>query len=165
MTSFGLVNPGPDWWLKPLAPSINTLRPRKNGRHFPDDIFKYIFLNENIWIWIMISLKFVPKGSINNIPELVQIMAWCRPGDMPLSEPMMDNLPTHICVTQPQWVNTDTSTGSGTASIFMDIIGIRHLRKPSQHNTHAISSLIPRWHSTHISPQLSRVNLDNNRAN
>ena len=28
----------------------NTLRPRQNGRHFPDDIFKWIFLNENIWI-------------------------------------------------------------------------------------------------------------------
>ena len=33
-------------------------------------------------------------------------MAWRRPGDKPLSEPMMVRLPTHICVTQPQWVNT-----------------------------------------------------------
>ena len=70
-----------------------------------DAIFKRIFLNENIWIPIEISLKFVPKGSINNIPALVQIMAWRRPGDEPLSEPMMFNLLTHICVTQPQWVN------------------------------------------------------------
>ena len=31
-------------------------------------------------------------------------MAWRRPGDKPLSEPMMVSLPTHICVTQPQWV-------------------------------------------------------------
>ena len=84
---------------------IYTLRPRQNGRHFADDIFKRIFLNENIWIPIKISLKFVPKGSINNIPALVQIMAWRRPGDKPLSEPMMVNLPTHICVTRPQWVN------------------------------------------------------------
>ena len=84
---------------------INTLRPRQNGRHFADDIFKRIFLNENIWISIKISLKFVPKGSINNISALVQIMAWRRPGDKPLSEPMMVNLPTHICVTRPQWVN------------------------------------------------------------
>ena len=37
--------------------------------------FKCIFLNENIWISIKISLKFVPKGPINNIPALVQIMA------------------------------------------------------------------------------------------
>ena len=84
---------------------FNTLRPRQNGHHFADDILKRIFLNENIWIPIKISLKFVPEGSINNIPVLVQIMAWRRPGDKPLSEPMMVNLPTHICVTRPQWVN------------------------------------------------------------
>ena len=36
----------------------------------------------------------------------VVIMAWRRPGDKPLSEPMMVNLLTHICVTRPQWVNT-----------------------------------------------------------
>ena len=46
---------------------------------------------------IKISLKFVPKDRINNIPALVQIMAWRRPGDKPLSEPMMVSLPTHIC--------------------------------------------------------------------
>ena len=84
---------------------VNTLRPRQNGRHSPDDIFKCIFLNENVWISIKISLKFVPKGSIENIPALVQIMAWRRPGDKPLSELMMVNLLTHICVTRPQWVN------------------------------------------------------------
>ena len=84
---------------------VNTLRPRQDGRHFPDDIFKCIFLNENIWISINVSLKFVPKGQINNIPALVQIMAWRRPGDKPLFEPMMVRLPTHICVTRPQWVN------------------------------------------------------------
>ena len=31
-------------------------------------------------------------------------MAWRRPGDKPLSEPMMVRLVTHICVTRPQWV-------------------------------------------------------------
>ena len=41
------------------------------GRHFPDDIFKCIFLNENVYISIKISLNFVPKGQINNIPALV----------------------------------------------------------------------------------------------
>ena len=82
----------------------NTLRPRQNGRHFADDVFKWIFLNENIWIPIEISLMFVPQGPINNIPALFQIMAWRRPGDKPLSGPMMVRLPTHICVTRPQWV-------------------------------------------------------------
>ena len=80
------------------------MRPRQNGRHFPDNIFKCIFLHGNEWISIKISLKFVPKGPINNIPALVQIMAWRRPGDKPLYEPMMVRLPTHICVSRPQWV-------------------------------------------------------------
>ena len=80
------------------------MRSRQNGRHFADDIFKCIFLNENVLIPITISLKFVPKGPINNIPALVQIMAWRRPGDKPLSEQMMVSLPTHICVARPQWV-------------------------------------------------------------
>ena len=83
---------------------VNTLRPRQNGPHFPDDIFKWIFLNEIVWILISISLKFVPRGPINNIPTLVQVMAWRRPGDKPLSEPMMVSLLIHICVTRPQWV-------------------------------------------------------------
>ena len=81
---------------------FNTLRPRQDGRHFPDDTFKRIFVNENVSIPIKISLKFVPKGPINNIPALVQIMAWRRPGDKPLSEPMMVSLLTHICVTRLQ---------------------------------------------------------------
>ena len=68
-----------------------------------DHIFEYIFLNKK-WIWSKISLKFVPKGLIINIPALVQTMAWCCPGDKPLSEPMVVRLPMHICVTRPQWV-------------------------------------------------------------
>ena len=80
-----------------------TLRPRQDGCHFPDDIFRFIFLNENIRIAINISLSFVPKGRIDNIPASVQIMAWRRSGDKPLSEPMMVSLLTHICGTRPQW--------------------------------------------------------------
>ena len=75
---------------------VNTLRPRQNGRHFADDVFKCIFLNENVWISLKISLKFVPEGLINNIPSLVQIMAWRWPGDKPSSEAMMVSLLMHI---------------------------------------------------------------------
>ena len=39
----------------------------KNGRHLPDDILKYIFLNETAGISIKISLTFVPEDPINNI--------------------------------------------------------------------------------------------------
>ena len=94
--------------------SINTLRPRQNGHHLPDDILKWIFLNENVWISIKISLKFFPKGPINNIPALVQIMAWRRPGDKPLYVPMMVCLLTHICVTRPQWVKVSQITCNST---------------------------------------------------
>ena len=82
--------------------TLNTLRPRQNGRHFADDRLKYIFLNQNVWISIKISLKFVPKGKINNIPALVWIMVWHREGNKPLSETMMVRLPTYICSTWPQ---------------------------------------------------------------
>ena len=71
----------------PIAP--HTFRLRQNARHIGDDIFKCIFLNENVWVLIKISLKFVPKGPIENIPTLVKITAWPRPGDKPLSEPMV----------------------------------------------------------------------------
>ena len=78
---------------------VNSLRPKPNRRHFADDIFKCILENENGWMSPRISLKFVPKVRINNIPALVQIMAWRRPGDKPSSEPMMGNSLT------TQWVN------------------------------------------------------------
>ena len=68
---------------------LNPLRPRQNGRHAADDIFKCIFLYENIWIPTKISLNYVPYGLIDNMAALVQIMAWRRPGDKPLSETMM----------------------------------------------------------------------------
>ena len=76
--------------------NVNTLRSRQDGRRFADNIFKCIFLNENVWIPIKISLKFVPRGPISNIPALVQI----------ISEAITVNLVTHICVTRPQWVKT-----------------------------------------------------------
>ena len=88
-----------NWWqasCRPRMIEFNTLRQRQNGRHFPDDIFKCFFLNENVLILLNISLAFVPKVRINNIPALVRIMAWRRPGEKPLR------------VTPPQWVNCIT---------------------------------------------------------
>ena len=84
---------------------LNTLRMWQNGCHFADNIFKCIFLNEDVWFSIEISLKTVPEVPISTIPALVQIMAWRRPGDKPSSESMMVSLLMHVCVTQPQWVN------------------------------------------------------------
>ena len=78
--------------------TFNSLRSRQNGRLFADDTFKRIFWNEKFRISTKNSLKFAPKGLINNIPALVLIMAWRRPGDKPLSEPMLVRSRTHICI-------------------------------------------------------------------
>ena len=69
---------------------VNSSPPRKNGRHFADNIFKCIFMNEKFCILIEISMKFVPKGPIDNNSALIQVMAWSRTGDKPLSEPMLN---------------------------------------------------------------------------
>ena len=76
------------------ATHVNTLRPRQNGRHFADNILN-IFLNENVWISRKISLRFVPKVPMDNIPALVQIMAHCRSSNKPLSEPVVLSLLIH----------------------------------------------------------------------
>ena len=68
---------------------INSSSPDKMADILADYIFKRIFLNENIWISNKISLKYVPWGLIENMLALVQIMAWRRTGDKPLSEPML----------------------------------------------------------------------------
>ena len=82
---------------------VNTMKLRQNCYHSADDIFKCIFLNENMWDFINISLKFVAKGQINNILAFFHLMAWCYPGNEPLSEPMMVSLLMNICKTRPQW--------------------------------------------------------------
>ena len=74
---------------------VKTLRPTQNGCHFADDNFQCISLNENVWIFIKNSHKFVPKGPINNITALVQIMVWRRAGHKPLSEPITDAYMRH----------------------------------------------------------------------
>ena len=99
---------------------LNTLRPGHNGRHFSGDIFKWIFLNENVWISINISLKFVLKCPINHIPVLVQKMSgigewlsqFLSKDSVSSAKPRRqaivrtnDSLLTHLCVTRPHWVN------------------------------------------------------------
>ena len=49
----------------------NSSPPGQNGCHFADGIFRCIFVNEKFCTLIKISLKFVPKGSIENNPALV----------------------------------------------------------------------------------------------
>ena len=68
---------------------VHQVNPNQNGHPFADATFKRTFF------------------SINNIPALVQTMAWRRPGDKPLSEPVMVTSLTHVYVTRPQWVNNN----------------------------------------------------------
>ena len=51
--------------------SVNSSPPGQNGRHFADDIFRGSFMNDKFCILVKISLTFVPKGPIDNIPTLV----------------------------------------------------------------------------------------------
>ena len=68
---------------------VNSSPLRQNSHLFADDIFRCIFVNEKFCILIKISLIFVPKGLIDKNPALVEILAWHRIGDKPLSEPML----------------------------------------------------------------------------
>ena len=81
---------------------INTLMPRKIDDTFPTTLFKRIFLNENWCIFDKDFFEIFPKDPINDISPLVRIMAWCRSGNKPLSEPTVTN--DGICVIRPQWV-------------------------------------------------------------
>ena len=76
----GPLDKGKPYYLSPLG---------QHDRHFADDVFKCIFVNGKFCILIRISLKFVPKGAIDNNPALVQRMPWRRTGDRSLSEPML----------------------------------------------------------------------------
>ena len=71
------------------------------GRDKMPAVSQTAFSNGFSWMKIFqFRLQFhwslFPKGPINNIPALVQIMAWRRPGDKPLSEPMKVSLPTRL---------------------------------------------------------------------
>ena len=60
------------------------------GANLADDILNRIFLNENVWISIKISLKCVSNGPIDNKPSLIPLMAClARTGDKSLPEPLL----------------------------------------------------------------------------
>ena len=127
-----LVSLEKDFHCLHLLHMVNTLRPRQNDRHFADDIFKCIFLNETALFFAMISLNFVPKGRINKISALVQMMGWHRQGDKPLSEPMMVSLLMHIFVTRPQWVIMSVPTN------YLTIYEI--------HTSGSAAAIVTQWH-------------------
>ena len=66
---------------------------------------KFLTTFYNAFSWIKIIYEFRLRFHLRLSSSLVQIMAWRRPGDQPLSEPVTVNLLTHICITRPLWVN------------------------------------------------------------
>ena len=111
---------------------FNTLKPEQNGRHFAGDIFKCIFFNEDVWISIKISRKFVAKGPINEKLTLIQVMAQCSAGDEPFPGPMLTKVydtiwrhkatmclvthwgrVTHICVSDLTIIGSDNGLSPG----------------------------------------------------
>ena len=95
-TPYFIVRNQSCWYVNIVYTDIDTdngecswYRIGQNGRLFADDIFRGIFVYEKFCILVRISLKIVLKGPIDNNPALVQITAWRRIGDKPLSEPML----------------------------------------------------------------------------
>ena len=102
--------------------TINTLRPRRNGQHFADDLCKHNILQWKCLDFNYNVLNCVLKDKINNILALVQVMTWRRSGDEPLFELMMVSLLSLISVAQPQWIN-----GLNNSSwIWHKIMGLSH---------------------------------------
>ena len=122
-----------------LPISLNSLRPSQHGRRVAYGICKRISMTESVWISIKFLIETCFKGQINNIPSLVQIRAWHRPGEKPLSEPMVVRLPMHIWNTRPQCVKiTSPAQGqsyncSDTSEVTLEIWMIRPHR--SIHST------------------------------
>ena len=120
---------------------FNTLKPRKKWTPFRRPHFQAHWHEWKCMNLDKISWKFALRGPINDIQASVHIMAWRRPGDKLLSEPMMISLPTQICVTWPQWI-TELNIEQGTYTdkykprsfispllpwLFYSILILRHL--------------------------------------
>ena len=73
---------------------LDSSSPEWNGHHFADYSFKYIFIKEIFRSSILISLEFVPKGQIDNNSTIfsIQVLAWRRAGEKPLSEAMQSHI-------------------------------------------------------------------------
>ena len=77
----------------------------KMAAFFADGIFACIFMNEKFCISFRISLKFVPRGPIDNKSALVKVMAWSLTGDM--NQYLPSSL-MHIYGTSESWIECMT---------------------------------------------------------
>ena len=104
--------------------------------------FSNAFLpNENVWLSIKISLKFVPHDPINNIPALVQIISWCQLGNKPLSESVMVRLPTHASLDLNELINCEIHSNSIPRNICnWTIVSVPRKNLCSWYNKHMTSN-------------------------
>ena len=95
------------WWFHAIMTqyTIDTLRLRQDDCLFADNIFRGIFYNENVWISIKISQKFVPEGPMNNIPAFLQIWLGADQATSHYLNQWWLHY-RHIFVTRPQWGNS-----------------------------------------------------------
>ena len=73
---------GPKWTLYNAFCLYIRLEPEQNDQHYSNIILKYMFLSENLHIWIQIWVMFSLEGSIDNKSPLVHIMTWLLTGKM-----------------------------------------------------------------------------------
>ena len=88
------------WFILICPGFLNSLLPGQNGHHFADDIFTCILMNEKFCILIRISLKFVPKGPIDDKSAVVQVMAWRQTGDSQYLNQCWPSSKMQICGTR-----------------------------------------------------------------
>ena len=93
-----------------LSFALNTLRPRQNGCHFADDIFKCILLNEIVLNFPKFyshesNCQYGSIGSDNSLaPNRLQTeVGACSVPSHYLNQ-WWRRLPKHTCITRPQWV-------------------------------------------------------------
>ena len=84
---------------------FNTSPPRHNGRQFANDTWKCIFISENVYDLIQISLTFVSKCPFDNMTALVHLMAWHRTQQVTShwTKQCLPSSLTHICDTRGWW--------------------------------------------------------------
>ena len=76
---------------------------------FADGIFKCIVVNEKFYILLKISLKFIPKGPIDNNPALVQVMVCAEQATSHYLNQWWPSSLMHICGTRGRWVKSHQS--------------------------------------------------------
>ena len=96
-------------------------------------------------LWLRFT-EVCSQGPIKNISALVQIMAWWRPGDKPLSEPMMVSLLTHTCVTRPQRVKASNIDTNVSADAIILVEQIRPRRDGCQEAIGDTNGCRADWH-------------------